>query len=458
MTVTATGINGPTICVAVGRTRHKMMQAEIQQAAKQGAKLIELRLDFLAKPPDFKRLLANKPCPMIATVRRTGDGGRFAGTEEERLVLLRQAIVAGFDWVDLETDIIDKIPRFGKVKRIVSYHNLREVPADLEEIYKHMCEQDADIVKLAVTAQHPSHNLRVFNLLKNPPKPTVAHCMGDLGICSRVLSAKFGAPFTYAAFNKERTDRSGHPVVCRAEEDLSTSNSINPATRGLRRHRRSGGPQPEPAAAQPRLAHHGINAVYLPFRVPRGDLGDVSQGLRAGAGAGLQRHAAAQGRSGPAGGLEGRGRGADGGGQHADPLAEHGLRAYNTDAAGGHRIAASPTGRCRTTARRCRSRRPSVLHPRRRRRRPGHRPSAAEAGRQPDHRQPHRRAGPETGRGSRLPLGRLGGPPQCPVRHPHQLHLRRHASQPGRIPRARQLPGRRACWSSTRSTRRKPRC
>src|SRR5438094_5065821 len=93
------------ICVVIGRTRHKMVQIEIQEAAKRGAKLIELRLDFLAKAPDFKRLLHNKPCPMIATVRRPAEGGRFPGSEEERLMLLRQAIVAGFDLVDLESDI-----------------------------------------------------------------------------------------------------------------------------------------------------------------------------------------------------------------------------------------------------------------------------------------------------------------------------------------------------------------
>src|SRR5207253_10856131 len=101
----------PVVCAVIGRTRHKMMQIEIQEAAKRGAKLIELRLDFLAKAPDFKRLLQNKPCPMIATLRRPAEGGRFPGTEQERLMLLRQAVVAGFDWVDLESDIAKSIPR-----------------------------------------------------------------------------------------------------------------------------------------------------------------------------------------------------------------------------------------------------------------------------------------------------------------------------------------------------------
>src|ERR1700732_1872612 len=108
--------NGAKICVVIGRTRHRMMQIEIQEAAKRGARLIELRLDFLAKAPDFKRLLHDKPCPMIATVRRPADGGRWSGTEEDRQMLLRQAIVGGFDWVDLEMDVAAEIPRFKGVK------------------------------------------------------------------------------------------------------------------------------------------------------------------------------------------------------------------------------------------------------------------------------------------------------------------------------------------------------
>src|SRR5438067_3011057 len=176
-----------------------MVQIEIQEAAKRGARLIELRLDFLAKAPDFKRLLHNKPCPMVATVRRPADGGRWSGTEEARHMLLRQAIVSGFDWVDLETDVADDIKRFKDVKRIVSYHNMREAPADLEKIHERMCQQDADVVKLAVRLQHPAENLRLLNLVKKAKKPTIALGMGDLGMPSRILGAKFGAPFTYAA-------------------------------------------------------------------------------------------------------------------------------------------------------------------------------------------------------------------------------------------------------------------
>src|SRR3954454_22481924 len=86
--------SGSQICVVIGRTRHKIMQTEIQEAAKRGATFIQLRLDFLAKPPAFKRLRGDKPCPLVATVRRPAEGGRWAGTEPDRQTLLRQAIVS----------------------------------------------------------------------------------------------------------------------------------------------------------------------------------------------------------------------------------------------------------------------------------------------------------------------------------------------------------------------------
>jgi 3-dehydroquinate dehydratase/shikimate dehydrogenase len=259
------------ICVVIGRTRHKMVQAEVQEAAKRGARLIEIRLDFLKRPPDFKRLLADKPCPLVATARRPEDGGRWSGTEEARRMLLRQAVVAGFDWVDIETDVIATIPRFKDVKRIVSYHNMREVPKDLEKIYKTMCDQDADVMKLAVRAQHPSDNLRVLGLLKNAPKPTTAFCMGDLGIASRFLCAKFGAPFTFAAFNKERGIAPGMPSF----EELKQVYHYDKIDADTQIYGVIGDPV---AHSLSPLIHNqafrklGINAMYLPFRVPRADL------------------------------------------------------------------------------------------------------------------------------------------------------------------------------------------
>jgi 3-dehydroquinate dehydratase/shikimate dehydrogenase len=260
----------PITCAVIGRTRHKMMQAEIQEAARQGAKLIELRLDFLTKP-DFKRLLQNRPCPMIATIRRQADGGRWTAPEERRMMLMRQAIVAGFDFIDIESDLIQQIPRFGKVQRIVSYHNLREVPENLEQIYQQMCQEDADIVKIAVTAQHASDNLRVMALLKNPPKPTIAFCMGDLGTCSRLLGLRWGMPFMYAAFNRERQIAPGI-LPYQDMQKIYRVESITPETKVFGVIGDPVSHSLSPLIHNAAFKHLGINAVYLPFRVPRGEL------------------------------------------------------------------------------------------------------------------------------------------------------------------------------------------
>jgi len=266
-----TGSPSERICVVVGRTRHKMVQAEIAEAKRRGARLIEIRLDFLTKAPDFKRLLADKTCAMMATVRRPLDGGRWGGSEEARQTLLRQAIVGGFDWVDLETDVANAIRRFGKVKRVVSYHNMHEVPADLEKIHEDMCQQDADVVKIAVRALQPEDNLRVLRLIKDAPVPTVAFCMGDMSMPSRVLSLKFGAPFTYAAFNPERGIAPGLPSfdelkhvyhVDGINEDTQVYGVIgDPIVHSL-----------SPLIHNAAFHSQRISAVYLPFRVPRGQL------------------------------------------------------------------------------------------------------------------------------------------------------------------------------------------
>jgi 3-dehydroquinate dehydratase/shikimate dehydrogenase len=262
------------ICVSIGRTRHKMMQIEIQEAAKAGAQLMELRLDFLAKAPDFRRLMADKPCPMVATLRRQQDGGRWSGTEEQRQTMLRHIIAGvhgGFDWVDLETDIAEKIRRFGKVKRIVSYHNLREVPRDLEQIHAKMCQQDPDVVKVAVKCDDPADNLRVLNLIKNSKVPTVGICMGDLGAPSRILAAKYGAPFTYAAWNKERGLAPGM-LGFQEMRQLYHFDRINAETKVYGVLGDPLGHSLSPLLHNTAFKALGLNCVYVPFQVPRDHL------------------------------------------------------------------------------------------------------------------------------------------------------------------------------------------
>src|SRR5262245_15643235 len=113
------------ICVSIGRSRHKHMLAEHRHLVEQWAKLVELRLDYISSRVNIQRLLKERPCPTIVTVRREQDGGKYTGTEEARQMMLHEAVANGVEYVDLEEDVAAQIPRFGKTKRIISFHSFR---------------------------------------------------------------------------------------------------------------------------------------------------------------------------------------------------------------------------------------------------------------------------------------------------------------------------------------------
>jgi 3-dehydroquinate dehydratase/shikimate dehydrogenase len=256
------------ICVSVGRGRHRHLIAEYKHLAEQGAKLVELRLDFIQTEVNLKRILRERHCPVVITVRRSKDGGIWKGSEKQRLLLIRTAIAEGVDYIDLEEDIAGDIPRYGKTKRIVSYHNFQETPEDLEAIYARLAKLNADVVKIAAMAHSPHDNLRMLRLIKSAKVPTAGMCMGDIGTPSRILAAKFGAPFTYATFHIERTMAPGQLAyaamrdVYRYEQIVADTEVYgviaDPVAHSL-----------SPLVHNAGFAQLGMNKVYLPFRVPR---------------------------------------------------------------------------------------------------------------------------------------------------------------------------------------------
>lgn len=259
------------ICAVIARTRHDMIRAEIMEAARRNVLLAEVRIDYLAKAPDFGRLLADKPLPLLATVRRREDKGRFKGTEDERRMLLRQAIVAGFDWVDIEEDLIKSIPRYGKTKRIVSYHNFDEVPSDLHAIFRRMHEADADVIKIACMPKQIEDVARVLDLVRFAKKPTIAFCMGDMGVPSRLAQLALGAPFTYGALNPERLAAPGMLTVGQLQ-NIYGVRRLNKETKIYGVVGDPIGHSLSPIVHNIGLRKLGINALYLPFKVPEGKL------------------------------------------------------------------------------------------------------------------------------------------------------------------------------------------
>ena len=259
------------LCVTIARTRHKHMLNEHKEVAALGAKLVELRLDYIGRSIDLPRLLKNRPSPVVVTCRRKDDGGRWERTEEERLMLIRQSIAMGVEYIDLEEDIAAKIPRYGKTKRIVSVHNFEGTPDHLEAIHESLCKHDADIVKLAVTAQSFADAARMLQLMRSAKVPTIGISMGEYGSLTRILATRYGAPFTFCVYNIDRRVAPGQ-FSFHDMKELYRVDSIGPDTKLY-------GVVADPIAHSfsPMLhnacfEHHQLDSRYIPFRVSPADL------------------------------------------------------------------------------------------------------------------------------------------------------------------------------------------
>ena len=259
------------LCVTIARTRHKHTINEHLEVAGQGAKLVELRLDYIGRSIDLARLIKNRPTPVVVTCRRKEDGGRWDRPEEERLMLLRQAIALGIEYVDLEEDTALKIPRYGKTKRIISRHNFEGTPENLESIHESLGKLDADIVKIAVKANSFSDSARMLELMRNAKIPTIGISMGEYGSLTRILATRYGAPFTFCVFNTDRRVAPGQ-LSFHEMKNIYRADTIGPDTKLF-------GVVADPVAhSYSPLIHNAsfeanqLDYRYVPFRVAPSDL------------------------------------------------------------------------------------------------------------------------------------------------------------------------------------------
>ena len=158
-------------------------------------------------------LVANKPKPVIFSCRRRQDGGEWEGSEEERLALLRQCIISKADFVEIELDAADQIRKFPPAKRVISYTNFQETPADIAEIYAEMQTKSPDVIKLVTLARTPEEAWPLVQILAKPALPTVVVGLGKPGAMLTVLGKKIGARFTYAALERGMEAYPGQPSV-----------------------------------------------------------------------------------------------------------------------------------------------------------------------------------------------------------------------------------------------------
>lgn len=206
------------ICISVTPTSRQLAKVDILNAAR-NADLVEVCLDHLAKEPDIPDLLAGIGKPILFSCRRKEEGGQWDGTEEQRLALLRQAIVAGPAYIELELDIARSIPRFGKTKRVISITRMDKALGNVEELIDEARTVNADVVKFT----WPTPTLdAAWPLLAAVSKkrdiPAVGFGIGKGGVTFSLLGQKYGSPWMYAALEKGMEAFEGQSTVFDLDE------------------------------------------------------------------------------------------------------------------------------------------------------------------------------------------------------------------------------------------------
>ncbi|WP_367360446.1 type I 3-dehydroquinate dehydratase [Syntrophus buswellii] len=219
------------VCIPIVGPGMDKAARQIRDAAPM-ADLLELRMDLINgdRLPELIREIRKNPFPVkiVVTCRKPEESGRRPSAEkdeneEERVSVLKKAILLGADYVDLELGtqaaLRDSLKELiadylGRTQLIVSCHNFQETPSDaaLEDLWKSCREAGARVIKIVTFARTMTDNLRILRLIPwslGKGQEIVAFSMGDQGKISRIMAPMLGAHFTFASLGEETATAPG---------------------------------------------------------------------------------------------------------------------------------------------------------------------------------------------------------------------------------------------------------
>jgi len=261
--------------------------ADGAKAAERGADLVEYRIDrFTDDPKAVTELVQRSALPCIITCRPTWEGGAYDGDEQTRISVLEHAGLGPRKpaYIDLElkawqasANLRQKVslvvddpdrPRRTDTGLILSSHDFQSRPSDLLRKVQEMAEAPlCRVIKVAWQARSLRDNLEAFELIRQQLKPTIALCMGEYGLASRVLAKKFGAFLTFAALDEGSGTAPGQPTLEQIKR-LYRWDAIDRDTRVYGVIGFPVGHSMSPPVHNAGFDATGVNAVYLPMPIP----------------------------------------------------------------------------------------------------------------------------------------------------------------------------------------------
>ncbi len=251
-----TVISGPSLALALKQVA----------LGEPDSELFELRIDLLrdCNFTEISTLVDACSKPIVMTFREV------VPSYFKELLELQPA------YVDLDhhfsIDLFQKIRQTSpSTQTIRSWHSSESFPTCLEELYQGLKGEAIDLIKLCPTVQKTTEALELLCFQKKHPKKVISIAMGERGRPVRLLTVKFGSPFSYAAPSPEHRTAPGQLTA----QEMNVCSSFSEISEETRLFGLIGTPLCKSIGD---LAHNsafdefGYDAVYVKFELEEEEL------------------------------------------------------------------------------------------------------------------------------------------------------------------------------------------
>ena len=198
-------------CVTIAENSPDKIKNNLKNALKK-SDYAEIRFDFL-KTEEIPQTLENIKYELkkvVCTLRPKSEGGKFEGSEKERISILK--LIAEYNpfLLDIEFNTIKKNKELAKylkstkTKLLISWHDFKKTPKFSELKNKlNLMSKFSHNVKIVTTAKSAKDSTTTLQLYsQNKKSNLIAFAMGDNGRLSRILCLYLGSPYTYVSLGK----------------------------------------------------------------------------------------------------------------------------------------------------------------------------------------------------------------------------------------------------------------
>ena len=197
-------------CASIAEKTPKRLKQTLTKALKK-SDYAEIRFDFLNPNtvPDALQLIRKDLRKCVCTLRPVSEGGKFAGSEKNRISIIK--LIAEYNpfLLDIELNTLTKNKNLRRYLKntgtgiLVSWHNFKQTPS-ISVLKKKLAQMKkiSNNVKIVTMAKSINDATQVLSLYKNNNTKLIAFSMGNYGRVSRILCLFLGSPYTYVSLGK----------------------------------------------------------------------------------------------------------------------------------------------------------------------------------------------------------------------------------------------------------------